>query len=180
MIRIGAREGVHGGMGAAAALALVLAAVGCSAGDQHAGHDPQAAPAAPPTEAMPTTEITPTTEAAPVATQAATPATPPSSPLEGGDTAELRLGLNEWSIETGGSELPAGQIEVVVTNAGGTGHDVVIHGRQGSWASPVLDPGERHTMTITVVAGEELELVCTLVGHHAQGMHTTLTVAADS
>lgn len=92
-------------------------------------------------------------------------------------TDRLRLGLTEWSIETGGAQLIPGEVRVEVTNTGGASHDVVIHGEQGSWASPELDPGETHVMAITVSAGEELELICTLVGHHAQGMHTTIAVA---
>lgn len=100
----------------------------------------------------------------------------PAQPAPKEPTDELRLGLNEWSVETAGATLLPGEVQVVVTNAGGTGHDVVIHGRQGTWASPVLAPGEVHEMTITVAPGETLELVCTLEGHHAQGMHTTIDV----
>ncbi|WP_188804506.1 hypothetical protein [Citricoccus zhacaiensis] len=104
-------------------------------------------------------------------------AAPHSAAHSAAATDRLRLGLTEWSIETGGAQLIPGEVHVEVTNAGGASHDVVIHGEQGSWASPELDPGETHIMAITVSAGEELELVCTLVGHHAQGMHTTITVA---
>ncbi|GAA1127525.1 hypothetical protein [Citricoccus alkalitolerans] len=104
-------------------------------------------------------------------------AAPPWTAPPAADTDQLRLGLTEWSIETGGARLIPGEVLVEVTNTGGASHDVVIHGEQGSWASPELDPGETHVMAITVSAGEELELICTLVGHHAQGMHTTITVA---
>ncbi|MFC7402806.1 hypothetical protein [Citricoccus sp. GCM10030269] len=93
--------------------------------------------------------------------------------------SELRLGLTEWSIETGGVRLSPGTVTVQVTNTGGTRHDVVIQGEEGTWASPVLGPGQRHDMTITAVAGEELELVCTLTGHDEQGMHTWIAVVED-
>ena len=105
------------------------------------------------------------------------PVPAPSAASTAAATDRLRLGLTEWSIETGGARLIPGEVRVEVTNAGGASHDVVIHGEQGSWASPELDPGDTHVMSITAVAGEELELICTLVGHHAQGMHTTIAVA---
>lgn len=91
-------------------------------------------------------------------------------------TDDLRLGLTEWSIETGGVALRPGEVQVRVTNTGGTGHDVVIHGEEGTWATPVLGPGETYDLVITTVAGEELHLVCTLTGHDAQGMHTRIDV----
>lgn len=101
------------------------------------------------------------------------------SSAAGRATDELRLGLTEWSVETGGVRLLPGEVRVTVTNAGGTRHDVVIHGEEGSWASPVLDPGESHDMVITTVPGEKLHLVCTLTGHESQGMHTGIDVVED-
>ena len=91
----------------------------------------------------------------------------------------LRLGLTEWSIEASATLLAPGTVEVVVTNAGGTGHDVSITGEAGTWATPVLAPGEQAELTLQTTPGEELSLVCTVGGHHAAGMHRTLTVAQD-
>lgn len=102
----------------------------------------------------------------------------PSAP-RGQATAELRLGLVEWDIETGGVQLLPGEVQVRVTNAGGARHDVVIHGEQGTWESPVLEPGASHEMVITTVAGEELSLVCSLTGHHSQGMHARIDVVEE-
>lgn len=89
----------------------------------------------------------------------------------------LRLGLTEWSIEASASVLVPGTVEVVVTNAGGTGHDVSITGEAGTWATRVLAPGEQTEFSIQTVSGEELSLVCTVAGHHSAGMHRTLSVA---
>lgn len=104
------------------------------------------------------------------------PAADPVSP-EAADT--LRLGLTEWSIEASASQLRPGTVTVVVTNTGGTGHDVVLTGQAGRWATPVLAPGERYELEITATPGEELELVCTVTGHHSAGMWTTLPVADE-
>lgn len=89
---------------------------------------------------------------------------------------ELRIGLTEWSIETGPVRAAAGDVELLVTNAGAAAHDLVVTGRHGSWATPALAPGEQHELRIRTAPGERLELVCTLTGHHAQGMHTGLPV----
>lgn len=89
----------------------------------------------------------------------------------------LRLGLTEWSIEASASLLAPGTVEVVVTNTGGTGHDVRITGEAGTWATPVLATGEQAELTLQTTPGEELSLDCTVAGHHAAGMHRTLTVA---
>lgn len=89
----------------------------------------------------------------------------------------LRLGLTEWSIEASASVLVPGTVEVVVTNAGGTGHDVSITGEAGTWATRVLAPGEQTEFSIQTVPGEELSLVCTVAGHHSAGMHRTVSVA---
>lgn len=105
----------------------------------------------------------------------------PEPSAQGGPaTDQLRLGLTEMNIEDGGVALLPGQVQVEVTNAGGMGHDVVVHGEEGTWATPVLGPGESHEMVITTVAGEQLHLVCTVTGHEAQGMHTRIDVVGDA
>ncbi|WP_146252068.1 hypothetical protein [Xylanimonas oleitrophica] len=95
----------------------------------------------------------------------------------GEPASALRVGLTEWSIETGGAVAAAGDVTVVVTNTGATGHDVVVRGRLGDWGTPVLAPGEEHELRIQTEAGETLELVCTVTGHHAAGMTAELRVA---
>lgn len=89
---------------------------------------------------------------------------------------ELRIGLTEWSIETGPVQAAAGEVEILVTNAGATGHDLVVKGTHGSWATPTLQPGEQYALQIRTATGERLELVCTLTGHSTQGMHGELQV----
>ncbi|GAA4431253.1 hypothetical protein GCM10023169_35600 [Georgenia halophila] len=96
---------------------------------------------------------------------------------EDGGPTEVRVGLMEWGIEIAADELAAGETTLVVTNAGATGHDVAVEGAAGSWRTPVLGPGEQATLTITAVAGEQLQLICTVPGHAEQGMRTELAVA---
>lgn len=90
----------------------------------------------------------------------------------------VRAGLTEWSIEFSDEVFPAGTLRVAVVNAGATGHDLVIRGREGVWATPVLAPGETAELEITTVAGETLQTVCTVAGHHSAGMHLMVEVVS--
>jgi plastocyanin len=98
---------------------------------------------------------------------------------DGPVTDHVRIGLTEWTVETGGVRASAGEVTLVVTNTGATGHDVVVHGSEGTWGTPVLEPGESHEVVVETVPGEVLDLVCTVTGHRAAGMSTTLAVAAE-
>lgn len=95
----------------------------------------------------------------------------------GGDV--VRIGLTDWTIETAGVVLGEGAVTLVVTNAGGTAHDLIINGELGTWGTPYLAPGQTHELQITARAGEVLELLCTVAGHEAAGMHTELHVAEE-
>jgi hypothetical protein len=70
----------------------------------------------------------------------------------------------------------AGRITLTVTNAGGTGHDLVVAGRDGSWATKELGPGQHTTLAVRGRAGERLHLWCSIPGHRLQGMDTHLPV----
>ena len=89
----------------------------------------------------------------------------------------VRVGLTDWTIEIGGAGFPPGKVTIVVTNAGGTEHDLLIRGTHGVWGTPYLAPGETYEMDITTARGETLELECTVAGHRSAGMHTEARVA---
>ncbi|MBE1874118.1 hypothetical protein [Myceligenerans pegani] len=103
----------------------------------------------------------------------------PSPAPSAAPTDTLRVGLTEWSIETGDAVPASGRLTVLVTNVGATGHDLVVRGARGTWGTPVLAPGERHELTVTAVPGETLELDCSVSGHHAAGMSAELDVAEE-
>lgn len=94
-------------------------------------------------------------------------------------SSSLNIGLTEWSIETGPVQATEGAVQITVTNAGATRHDLVVIGSEGKWATPVLAPGGKHVLAITTRAGEQLKLVCTLTGHHDQGMRAEIPVAQN-
>lgn len=99
--------------------------------------------------------------------------------VTGPPRAEIRVGLTEWTIETGHAEASAGTVQLTVTNTGATTHDLVVVGALGKWATPLLASGESAGLTISTEPGEQLHLDCSVTGHHDQGMHTTLPVAGS-
>jgi hypothetical protein len=96
-----------------------------------------------------------------------------SAPAQGA----VRVGLFEWAIVTAPHRVSPGRVKLLVTNTGGTEHDLVVKGRAGRWETPTLEPGDQVELTVTARPGETLDLWCAEPGHRAQGMHTVLRVA---
>ncbi|SEK68641.1 hypothetical protein SAMN04515665_104111 [Blastococcus sp. DSM 46786] len=97
---------------------------------------------------------------------------------DGPPVDELRIGMQEYRYQLSAGTLLPGAVDVVVTNAGSSTHDVVlVQGGTTLWASDLLGPGERQTIEVEVAPGEPVLLECTVGGHSAAGMHTTLDVA---
>lgn len=92
---------------------------------------------------------------------------------------ELRVGLVDYEITTPSVAVPPGAVELRVTNAGRTAHDLRVTGEETAAHLATLAPGESDTLEFEVPAAEdELTLWCTLPGHRQQGMETTVPVAA--
>jgi len=89
----------------------------------------------------------------------------------------VRVGLFEWAIVTAPRQVSPGRVKLLVTNTGGTEHDLEVRGRAGRWKTPTLEPGDQVSLTVTATPGETLHLWCTEPGHRTQGMHTVLRVA---
>jgi plastocyanin len=100
----------------------------------------------------------------------------PSGPPAG----ELRIGMQEYSFQLSAASLRPGPVTVVVTNAGSTAHDVVLVQDEGTIGrSDVLSPGRRQTFEVLVETGSPVHLECTVGGHSAAGMHTSIAVAEE-
>lgn len=105
---------------------------------------------------------------------ASDPAPAPAGP----PVSELRIGMQEYALQLSAGELAPGPVTVVVTNAGGAAHDVVLSQDDDEIGrTDVLSPGERQTVEVEVSPGTPVHLVCTLTGHSAAGMHASLDVA---
>lgn len=70
----------------------------------------------------------------------------------------IRVGLVEWSLELSRTTVRPGRLRLRVTNAGGTEHDLRVHGRRGSWHLPGLDPGQVAVLNVRTSPGERLHL----------------------
>lgn len=91
---------------------------------------------------------------------------------------ELRVGLLEYEVAVSHRAVTPGPVTLEVTNAGAEGHDLRVEGAAGPAATEVLRPAESAELVVDAPAGSELTLWCTLPGHRAQGMETTIRVEA--
>ena len=100
----------------------------------------------------------------------ARPASP--APAAGPPASQARIGLVEWGFTSSASALIAGPVELEVTNAGSTPHDMqVLVGDEVVAATEVLRPGETQMLRADLTGAREASvLLCTLPGHEAQGM----------
>ena len=103
----------------------------------------------------------------------------PAAPVPSGPpVSELRIGLQDYRFQLSAGTLRPGPVEVVVTNAGSTAHDVrLLQGEQQLAVSEVLPPGGRQTLRLDVAAEVPVLLDCTLRGHAEAGMTASLAVA---
>ncbi len=104
-------------------------------------------------------------------------AVPADASATAAPVARLRVGLTEWTIEKSAALARPGRVQLTVTNAGATRHDLVVRGRLGEWHTRELRPGQQQVLVVRGRRGESLALWCAEPGHRAQGMHTALRVA---
>lgn len=91
---------------------------------------------------------------------------------------QARLGLIEWDITTSSEVLMDGDVELLVTNAGATVHDLRLVGARTDESVEVLEPGEAVTVQLDLEGERQLQLWCTVPGHRSQGMKRSLTVGS--
>ncbi len=110
----------------------------------------------------------------------AQPASP--APAAGPPASEARIGLVEWGFTSSASALVEGPVELEVTNAGSTPHDMqVLVGDEVVAATRVLRPGESQTVRADLTGARAVSvLLCTLPGHESQGMVDEIEVVEPS
>ncbi len=97
--------------------------------------------------------------------------------------ADLLIDAQEWSLWPSRSKVPSGKIYVELWNRGQDAHDTWIRrlNAQGQMVGRVLDkvrltlPGKVSQATWHLAPGR-YELYCSMPGHLALGMHSTITV----
>lgn len=97
-----------------------------------------------------------------------------SADVDAPPSAAVRIGLADFEIGASSTRLTNGMIELRVTNAGATAHDLRIEGRPEG--TEELTPGATTVLRVDATGAEELVLWCSLPGHRAQGMTRTLQV----
>jgi uncharacterized cupredoxin-like copper-binding protein len=83
----------------------------------------------------------------------------------------------EFKIALAAPKVAPGKVTFTVRNAGKIQHDLVVSGPgvAGAAKTPLLNPGQTATLTVTLAAGS-YTLYCSVPGHRAAGMVTKLTV----
>jgi uncharacterized cupredoxin-like copper-binding protein len=83
----------------------------------------------------------------------------------------------EFKIALAAPKVAPGKVTFTVRNAGKIQHDLVVSGPgvMGAAKTPLLNPGQTATLTVTLAAGS-YTLYCSVPGHRAAGMVTKLTV----
>ena len=120
----------------------------------------------------------PTAGALVAALAAACGGTALARPAPGPEVSVMRIGLAEYTIATAAAALRPGTVRLAVTNAGAAQHDLRAT-QNGNRLGQTRDlrPGERTELVIEVAPGRgRVRLTCTLPGHDAAGMHTTVRV----
>ncbi len=90
----------------------------------------------------------------------------------------LQVPAREFSLSLSRPVLDAGPVAIQLANFGEDAHDLSVQRTDGSGAAvafPAVGAGGVATQTLTLAPGT-YRLWCTLPGHDALGMHTTLTV----
>ncbi|WP_370324221.1 multicopper oxidase domain-containing protein [Euzebya sp.] len=115
------------------------------------------------------------TQPAPAAASAAPAAAPVPERPATVEQVEIALTLSEFAIDADVTEVPPyAEVTFTVTNDGVMEHDAVIEGLDGT---EMLGAGETGTFTVEAPASGELEIICTVPGHAAAGMATTIGIA---
>lgn len=83
--------------------------------------------------------------------------------------------LSEFAIK-GLSSVPAGDVTLEIINDGQVAHDLTF--REGP-ATPLIQPGETYRLEVGQIEPGAYEVFCSVAGHEAAGMVTSLAVTAD-
>jgi uncharacterized cupredoxin-like copper-binding protein len=86
-------------------------------------------------------------------------------------TTAVAVTATEFKFKLSKSSVPQGKVVFTLVNKGKLAHDFWIGGK----TSPLVQPGKRAKLTVTLGAGK-LPYLCTVPGHSAAGMKGTLTV----
>ena len=92
-------------------------------------------------------------------------------------SATLTATLSEWKIELSSASVAAGKVTFTATNAGSIPHAFEVEGEGLERKTPLIQPGETATLTLTLKSGS-YEIYCPVGddSHKRLGMETHLKV----
>lgn len=88
----------------------------------------------------------------------------------------IDVSLTEFAI-TGNMTAPEGRVVLRAQNNGSMNHDIAV--RELALVSPEVGPGGVVELDLGTLAPGTYEVYCTVAGHEASGMVTTLTIVAE-
>jgi plastocyanin len=98
-------------------------------------------------------------------------------PAPRSNPAAVSARLSEWTIKLSETTIPAGRVTFTVTNGGSLPHAFELEGQGTEHETPLIQPGARSTLTLTLQPGA-YEVYCPVGenSHKKLGMETHLTV----
>jgi plastocyanin len=95
--------------------------------------------------------------------------------------ASTDVRLTEWKVELAAASVPAGEVTFNVTNAGTIPHGFEVEGRGVEKETPLIQPGQTATLTVTLRAGR-YEVYCPVGedSHKKLGMVARLVVTSGA
>ena len=99
---------------------------------------------------------------------------PPAAPAP---PARLLVTANEFNLVLSRPKIKAGRAIIELVNFGEDDHDLRLRrvGGRKVWGTPVVRPGGRAILHVTLPAGR-YRVWCSVAGHHAAGMWAPLIV----
>lgn len=99
---------------------------------------------------------------------------PSTSPSE----TEVQVQLSDFAITMVPAVVPPGKVKFTINNGGAMPHDFVLPdlGKQ----SPLINAGETAVLVVDIPNEGTYKVVCTVAGHEASGMVSSLTVSAEA
>lgn len=89
---------------------------------------------------------------------------------------QLDVGLTDFAIAASATTMPPGPIQLRVTNAGATAHDLRVEGAGSDTQTDVLRVSDTAVLDLDLTNVGALTLWCTLPGHRKLGMQLELEV----
>lgn len=87
-------------------------------------------------------------------------------------TTTITVTTTEFKFTLSKSSAPKGTVVFKVVNKGQVAHDFKINGKK----TPLVAPGKRATLKVTIAKAGKYPYLCTVPGHAASGMKGTFTV----